>query len=371
MVANEGATHCGPRAAWSHRDARRRPRGGREPWLRRRRSRTPDRPVRMRPPRSPRRSERAARSSSASGSRSLHRPGPRHAGVRGAHRAPLKAVRVSRFASVSAHLHARGREVRRPARPAMRPRARPRGAHAAGTPRSSSALLGELRAAQARTLAAADAERRRIERDIHDGAQQQIVAVRVKLSLAESALDASDPAQAARARAMVVESGRELEGALHDLRRLAHGVFPRHPRRRGAPERARGCSASGRDAGIRRAGRRRTTPRRYRERGLLLLPRSAAERGEARRPGGESHDPPVIRRAPARSRSRSATTASASTPVRTAAGRRTHEHVGSRAGVPRDPVRRVRPRDGHEHPSPDSSMTSTCAGFAGAPGRAR
>ena len=88
-------------------------------------------------------------------------------------------------------------------------------------------LLGELRAAQARTLAAADAERRRIERDIHDGAQQQIVAVRVRLSLAETALGAGDPAQAARARAMVVESGRELEGALHDLRRLAHGVFPR------------------------------------------------------------------------------------------------------------------------------------------------
>jgi signal transduction histidine kinase len=88
-------------------------------------------------------------------------------------------------------------------------------------------LLGELRAAQARTLAAADAERRRIERDIHDGAQQQIVAVRVKLSLAESALGVNDPAQAARARGMVVESGRELEGALHDLRRLAHGVFPR------------------------------------------------------------------------------------------------------------------------------------------------
>jgi len=88
-------------------------------------------------------------------------------------------------------------------------------------------LLGELRAAQARTLAAADAERRRIERDIHDGAQQQIVAVRVKLSLTESALAAGDAAQAARARAMIVESGRELEGALHDLRRLAHGVFPR------------------------------------------------------------------------------------------------------------------------------------------------
>ena len=88
-------------------------------------------------------------------------------------------------------------------------------------------VLGELRAAQARTLAAADAERRRIERDIHDGAQQRIVAVRVKLSLAESALDSTDPVRAAWARTMIVESGRELESALHDLRLLAHGVFPR------------------------------------------------------------------------------------------------------------------------------------------------
>jgi signal transduction histidine kinase len=87
-------------------------------------------------------------------------------------------------------------------------------------------VLGELRAAQARTLAAADAERRRIERDLHDGAQQGIVAVRVKLSLAESELDSSDPVKAARARAMLLESGRELESALHDLRLLAHGVFP-------------------------------------------------------------------------------------------------------------------------------------------------
>ena len=88
-------------------------------------------------------------------------------------------------------------------------------------------ILGELRTAQARTLAAADDERRRIERDIHDGAQQQIVAVRVKLALAERALSSADLAMASSARVMILESGRELEAALHDLRRLAHGVFPR------------------------------------------------------------------------------------------------------------------------------------------------
>jgi len=51
--------------------------------------------------------------------------------------------------------------------------------------------------------------------------------VRVKLSLAESELDSTDPVRAARARTMILESGRELESALHDLRLLAHGVFPR------------------------------------------------------------------------------------------------------------------------------------------------
>ncbi len=88
-------------------------------------------------------------------------------------------------------------------------------------------ILSELRTAQARTLAAADDERRRIERDIHDGAQQQIVAVRVKLGLAERALSSADLAAASNARVMILESGRELEAALHDLRRLAHGVYPR------------------------------------------------------------------------------------------------------------------------------------------------
>jgi signal transduction histidine kinase len=88
-------------------------------------------------------------------------------------------------------------------------------------------LVARLRAAQARTLAAADAERRRIERDLHDGAQQQIVAVRAMLSLAGSSLGSTDPAQVARTRALLVDAGRELEGALDDLRRLAHGLFPR------------------------------------------------------------------------------------------------------------------------------------------------
>ena len=51
--------------------------------------------------------------------------------------------------------------------------------------------------------------------------------MRVKLGLAERALSSADLAAASNARVMILESGRELEAALHDLRRLAHGVYPR------------------------------------------------------------------------------------------------------------------------------------------------
>ena len=57
--------------------------------------------------------------------------------------------------------------------------------------------VDDLRDARQRIIAAADAERRRIERDLHDGAQQRLVAVALTLGLAESRL-ASDPASAAR-----------------------------------------------------------------------------------------------------------------------------------------------------------------------------
>ncbi len=80
----------------------------------------------------------------------------------------------------------------------------------------------ELRASRARVVAAADAERRRIERDLHDSAQQHLVALAVNLRLARELAD-SDPAQA---KTMLEELGDDVQQALEELRELAHGIYP-------------------------------------------------------------------------------------------------------------------------------------------------
>jgi signal transduction histidine kinase len=83
-------------------------------------------------------------------------------------------------------------------------------------------LLGELRAAQRRTLVAGDAERRRIERDLHDGAQQRLVAIQLELGLLAEQLD-HDPVAAHTA---LDRLRGDLDGALVELRELAHGLYP-------------------------------------------------------------------------------------------------------------------------------------------------
>jgi signal transduction histidine kinase len=80
----------------------------------------------------------------------------------------------------------------------------------------------ELRASRARLVAAADAERRRIERDIHDGAQQHLVALAVSLGLARS-LVADDPAAAG---ALLAEVSADLRTTIGEVRDLAHGIYP-------------------------------------------------------------------------------------------------------------------------------------------------
>jgi signal transduction histidine kinase len=84
------------------------------------------------------------------------------------------------------------------------------------------ARLEELRASRQRIVAASDSERRRLERNIHDGAQQQLVALAVKTRLARSLL-AKDPA---RASAMLSDVEREVGQALEDIRDLARGIYP-------------------------------------------------------------------------------------------------------------------------------------------------
>ena len=82
--------------------------------------------------------------------------------------------------------------------------------------------LDDLRAAQKRLVSAQDDERRKLERNIHDGAQQQLVALSVKLRLAEG-LVGRDPERAAT---ILGELQSETTGALEDLRDLARGIYP-------------------------------------------------------------------------------------------------------------------------------------------------
>jgi len=84
------------------------------------------------------------------------------------------------------------------------------------------ASLRELSESRARIQAAADTERRRIERDLHDGAQQRLVALRVRLGLAGE-LMRENPA---RGTELLSELGTEAEDALEEVRALAHGVYP-------------------------------------------------------------------------------------------------------------------------------------------------
>jgi PAS domain S-box-containing protein len=80
----------------------------------------------------------------------------------------------------------------------------------------------ELRASRVRIVQAADAARRRIERDLHDGAQQRLLALALEVRLARSRLDA-DPAQAGP---FLERVGDELTEASTELRELARGIHP-------------------------------------------------------------------------------------------------------------------------------------------------
>jgi signal transduction histidine kinase len=84
------------------------------------------------------------------------------------------------------------------------------------------ANLHELRASRARIVESADAARRRIERDLHDGAQQQLVAILLALRMARARLD-DDPGAAAQ---MLDATTGDLAAAIDELRELARGIHP-------------------------------------------------------------------------------------------------------------------------------------------------
>jgi signal transduction histidine kinase len=83
------------------------------------------------------------------------------------------------------------------------------------------AQLAEVRASRARMMQAGDNERRRLERDLHDGAQQRLLAVGMALQLARD--DVGEGGTTAR---LLREAEVELEAALDELRQLARGIHP-------------------------------------------------------------------------------------------------------------------------------------------------
>jgi signal transduction histidine kinase len=90
----------------------------------------------------------------------------------------------------------------------------------AGLVLSNAGLIEDLRASRQRLVTAQDEARRRLERNIHDGAQQDLVALAIKLRLAAMTLD-GDPA-----RQILGELQADAAGALENLRDLARGIYP-------------------------------------------------------------------------------------------------------------------------------------------------
>jgi signal transduction histidine kinase len=107
-------------------------------------------------------------------------------------------------------------------------------------------LLGSinaLRASQRRIAVAAAAERRKMERDLHDSTQQKLVAVRIQLALAR---EQTEPNTVVRNR--LTDLGREVDEVLDELRSVAHGIYPQL------------LHAEGLSAALREAARRSIVP---------------------------------------------------------------------------------------------------------------
>jgi signal transduction histidine kinase len=85
------------------------------------------------------------------------------------------------------------------------------------------AQLEDLRSSRARIIEAGDAERRRLERDLHDGAQQRLVGLSLGLRLLRSRLGADEDGRLA---ARLDDAEAELGRAIAELRQLAHGIHP-------------------------------------------------------------------------------------------------------------------------------------------------
>ena len=86
--------------------------------------------------------------------------------------------------------------------------------------------LDDLAASQVRIIAAGDAERRRIERDLHDGIQQRLVAIALRLRLALERLPDDEEGNGGQARDVLATAVADLGSAAEEVRRLARGIHP-------------------------------------------------------------------------------------------------------------------------------------------------
>jgi signal transduction histidine kinase len=103
---------------------------------------------------------------------------------------------------------------------------------------SRDALAAELAESRTRLVDTADAERRRLERDIHDGVQQDLTAIRLRLEDAVEAIKA-DPADGEQ---MLMSIGAHVDHAIGSLRSLARGIYPALLQDRGVPEALRSAA---------------------------------------------------------------------------------------------------------------------------------
>jgi signal transduction histidine kinase len=100
------------------------------------------------------------------------------------------------------------------------------------------ASVSELSASRARIAVVGDEARRRIERDLHDGAQQRLVALRLKLARQSDRLAATAP----ETSAVLAGLGHDAEHTIDDVRALAHGIYPSLLADRGLPDALRAAA---------------------------------------------------------------------------------------------------------------------------------
>jgi signal transduction histidine kinase len=100
----------------------------------------------------------------------------------------------------------------------------------------------DLRAARARLIADTNGELRRIERALHDGVQQDLIAMSIRLQLVRQLADADVPGTLA----MLDEIGHDVRDALDRVRTLANGIYPSLLEARGLPDAIRGAASAAR-----------------------------------------------------------------------------------------------------------------------------